>query len=89
VDLDKLKKFRIIDTWYANSPLFDKATMREELKEEIFRAIRQILSFERVPRPGIGKEKLEILHLHLLRGDRSRLSCRKGALRGLWFHETL
>ena len=48
VDLDKLKNFRIIDTWYANSPDFDKATMRDQLQEEIFLAGRQILSFERV-----------------------------------------
>jgi len=55
VDLNKLKKFRIIDTWYANSPAFDKATMRELLQEEIFRAGRQILSFERVRVPVTKK----------------------------------
>jgi formylmethanofuran dehydrogenase subunit E len=48
VDLNKLKKFKIIDIWYANSPAFEKATMRELLQEEIFRAGRDILSWERV-----------------------------------------
>ncbi|MGA2121487.1 MAG: formylmethanofuran dehydrogenase subunit E family protein [Methanoregula sp.] len=48
VDLEKLKKFPTIDTWYANSPAYDKATMKGALQDEIFRAGRAILSFERV-----------------------------------------
>lgn len=48
VDLEKLKKFRIIDIWYQNDPAYEKATMKEQLQEEIFRAGRQILSYERV-----------------------------------------
>ena len=55
VDLNKVRKFGVIDTWYANSPAFDKATMRELLQEEIFRAGRQILSFERVRVPVMKK----------------------------------
>ncbi len=46
VDLKKLRKFPVIDTWYANSPAYDKATMKDILQAEIFRAGRQILSYE-------------------------------------------
>ena len=48
VDLKKLKIFPVIDIWYANSPCFDKPTMKETLQDEIFRAGREILSYERV-----------------------------------------
>jgi formylmethanofuran dehydrogenase subunit E len=56
VDLAKLKKFRTIDTWYANSPEYDKATMKDSLQDEIFRAGRKILSFERV-RVGVNAKR--------------------------------
>jgi len=55
VDLEKLKKYRFIDIWYANSPAFDKTTMREQLQDEIFLAGRKILSFERVRVPVVKK----------------------------------
>jgi formylmethanofuran dehydrogenase subunit E len=48
VDLEKLKKYPTIDTWYANSPAYDKHTMKERLQDEIFRAGRNILSSEKV-----------------------------------------
>lgn len=48
VDLEKLKKYPLVDIWYANSPAYDKHTMKERLQDEIFRAGRNILSFERV-----------------------------------------
>ena len=48
VDLEKLKKYATINIWYANSPAFDKHTMKERLQEEIFRAGRNILSSEKV-----------------------------------------
>ena len=48
VDLEKLKQYPTIDTWYANSPAYDKHTMKDRLQDEIFRAGRNILSFERV-----------------------------------------
>jgi len=48
IDLEKLKRFPIIDIWYANSPTYNKSTMDILLQEEIFRAGRDILSFERV-----------------------------------------
>jgi formylmethanofuran dehydrogenase subunit E len=48
VDLKKLKNYPVIDTWYANSPAYDKHTMADELQDEIFRAGRDILSFEKV-----------------------------------------
>jgi len=79
VDLKKLKTFRIIDTWYANSPAFDKATMREKLQEEIFRAGRQILSFEWVRVPVMKKRSWksvtcsscgETVPDYLIEGDR-------------------
>jgi len=46
IDLEKLKKFPVIDSWYANSPAYDKKTMDESLQQQIFRAGREILSFE-------------------------------------------
>ena len=48
VDLEKLKKYPTVDTWYANSPAYDKHTMKGLLQDEIFRAGRAILSHERV-----------------------------------------
>ena len=56
VDLEKLKKYPTIDLWYANSPAYDKHTMKKRLQEEIFRAGRNILSFERV-RVAVKKKK--------------------------------
>jgi len=56
VDLEKLKKYPVIDIWYANSPLYDKHTMKGDLQDEIFRAGRTILSFERV-RVMVKKKK--------------------------------
>jgi formylmethanofuran dehydrogenase subunit E len=57
VDLNKLKKFRVIDIWYANSPEYDKKTMDGTLQTEIFRAGREILSSERVRVKVTGKRK--------------------------------
>ncbi|OPY35539.1 MAG: FmdE, Molybdenum formylmethanofuran dehydrogenase operon [Methanoregula sp. PtaU1.Bin051] len=57
VDLKKLKKFPIIDMWYANSPDYDKKTMDGKLQTEIFRAGRKILSSERVRIRVAGKRK--------------------------------
>jgi formylmethanofuran dehydrogenase subunit E len=48
VDLKKLKKYPTMDIWYANSPAYDKHTMKDQLQDEIFRAGRDILSFEKV-----------------------------------------
>ena len=48
VDLEKLKQYPTINSWYANSPAYDKQTMKERLQEAIFRAGRNILSSERV-----------------------------------------
>ena len=59
VDLVKLKKFPLIDIWYANSPCFDKPTMKDTLQDEIFRAGREILSFERVRVAVSPKRKWE------------------------------
>jgi formylmethanofuran dehydrogenase subunit E len=56
VDLEKLKKYRTVDIWYANSPAFDKKTMKGQLFDEIFSAGRSILSFERV-RVTVQKKK--------------------------------
>ncbi|MDD1693502.1 MAG: formylmethanofuran dehydrogenase subunit E family protein [Methanoregula sp.] len=56
VDLKKLKKYSLINTWYANSPAYDKHTMKEKLLDEIFRAGRNILSFEKV-RVGVKTKK--------------------------------
>jgi formylmethanofuran dehydrogenase subunit E len=48
LDREKVKKYPIIDLWYANSPQYVKATMRDALEEEILRSGRDILSSERV-----------------------------------------
>lgn len=48
VDLEKLKQYPTIDIWYANSPAYDKHTMKGTLQKEIFRAGRSLLSFEKV-----------------------------------------
>jgi len=48
VDLKKLRKYPTIDIWYANSPAYDKHTMKDLLQEEIFKAGRNILSVENV-----------------------------------------
>lgn len=48
VDLKKLKKYPVIDIWYANSPAYDKHTMKDQLRDEIFRAGRDILSYDKV-----------------------------------------
>lgn len=57
VDLEKLKKYPTVDIWYANSPAFDKKTMKGLLFDEIFRAGRSILSFEHVRIPVQKKKK--------------------------------
>ena len=57
VDLTKLKKYPTIDIWYANSPAYDKHTMKDLLQDEIFRAGRNILSSERVRVPVTKKKK--------------------------------
>ncbi|MFA4875822.1 MAG: formylmethanofuran dehydrogenase subunit E family protein [Methanoregula sp.] len=56
VDLEKLKRFPTIDIWYANSPAYDKHTMKGLLQDEIFRAGRTILSYEKV-RVAVKKKK--------------------------------
>jgi formylmethanofuran dehydrogenase subunit E len=56
VDLEKLRHYPTIDIWYANSPAYDKHTMKDRLQDEIFRAGRNILSFERV-RVMVKKKK--------------------------------
>jgi formylmethanofuran dehydrogenase subunit E len=48
IDLEKLKRYPVIDMWYANSPEYNTSTMDIPLQEEIFRAGCGILSFERV-----------------------------------------
>jgi formylmethanofuran dehydrogenase subunit E len=79
VDLEKLKKYPTIDIWYANSPAFDKKTMKGKLFDEIFRAGRQILSCERVVVPVNKKKKWtsvtcticgESIPDYLMEGDR-------------------
>ena len=56
VDLEKIKKFPVIDKWFANSPEFKKHTMGVLLQEEIFRAGRNLLSYEKVRVPVKLKE---------------------------------
>jgi len=56
VDNEKLKKYPMIDSWFANSPAYDKHTMSDRLEEDIFSAGRKILSSERV-RVSVEKKK--------------------------------
>ena len=48
VDAEKLQKYRIINAWYTHSPGFDSSTMVYPLIDEILKAGRDILSFQRV-----------------------------------------
>jgi formylmethanofuran dehydrogenase subunit E len=57
VDLEKLKQYPTVDLWYANSPMFDKMSMKGTLFDEIFRAGRNILSSEKVRVPVKQKKK--------------------------------
>lgn len=57
VDEEKLRKFSVIDMWYANSSAYDKHTMDLLLQEEIFRNGREFLSFEKVRVPVRSKQK--------------------------------
>jgi len=79
VDLKKLKNYPTVDIWYANSPTFDKKSMKGQLFDEIFRAGRNILSSERVRVTVKRKEKWssvtcpccgEIVPDYLMEGDR-------------------
>jgi formylmethanofuran dehydrogenase subunit E len=55
IDLEKLKRYPIIDLWYENSPAYNKSTMDISLQGEIFRAGRDILSYEHVRVSVTGK----------------------------------
>jgi len=57
VDPRKLENYTIINTWFTNSPAFNKLTMATSLMEEIFTAGRNILSFERVRVKTSQKQK--------------------------------
>jgi formylmethanofuran dehydrogenase subunit E len=92
VDLEKLKNYPVIDTWYANSPAYDKHTMKGRLQDEIFRAGRMILSYERV-RVMVKKKKAwssvtcsccgETIPDYLIEGDRC------GACGSMKYYETI
>ncbi|MFZ1127192.1 FmdE family protein [Methanoregula sp.] len=56
VDPQKIRQFPVIDIWFANSPTFNKHTMGTNLQEQIFRAGRKILSYEKVRVPVKIKE---------------------------------
>lgn len=48
VDAKKIKRFPIIRAWYTHSPEFDSMTMMYPLIDEILKAGRDILSYQRV-----------------------------------------
>ena len=48
VDIKKLQHYPTINLWFTNDPLFNPVSMKDTLIEEIFKAGRNILSFERV-----------------------------------------
>ncbi len=79
VDQKKLKSYPIVDIWYANSPAFNRNTMKGQLFDEIFRAGRNILSSEKVRVTVKKKEKWfsvtcpccgETVPDYLIEGDR-------------------
>ncbi len=45
-DPKKMENYHTINTWFINSPSYDRHTMAESLQEEILLARRDILSFE-------------------------------------------
>jgi len=57
VDEKKLKNYPTIAIWYANSPAYDKHTMKGKLIDEIFRAGRDLLSAEKVKVLVVRKKK--------------------------------
>ncbi|HPD75848.1 MAG TPA: FmdE family protein [Methanoregulaceae archaeon] len=57
IDMKKLRNFPVIESWYANSPSYDKKTMDESLQQQIFRAGRDILSYEWVRVNIFGRSK--------------------------------
>ncbi len=57
LDLEKMKNYPTLDLWYSNSPAFDKRTMGDKLRDDIFRAGRDLLSFEKVRFPVRAKKK--------------------------------
>ena len=48
IDPLKLKQYPLIENWYSNSPEYNKRSMEMTLQDDIFRAGRDVLSFERV-----------------------------------------
>lgn len=57
VDMEKIKQFPIIDAWFSNSPAFHKHEMGTALHEQIFKAGRNLLSYEKVRVPVTLKEQ--------------------------------
>jgi len=57
LDLEKVKNYPTLNLWYFNSPAFDKRTMGDKLRDDIFRAGRDVLSFEKVRIPVRAKKK--------------------------------
>ncbi|MGA2162504.1 MAG: formylmethanofuran dehydrogenase subunit E family protein [Methanoregula sp.] len=56
IDLEKIKQVPVIESWFSNSPSFNKHTMGIALQEEIFRNGRKLLSYEHVRVPVKFKE---------------------------------
>ena len=92
VDKDKLKQYPTIDIWYANSPAFDKKTMKGRLFDEIFSAGRKILSSQKVRVTVKQKKKWksvtcpccgESVPDYLIEGDRC------GACGSMKYYETI
>jgi len=48
VDAKKLKQYRVLNAWYTHSPGFNSETMIYPLMDEILKAGRDILSFQKV-----------------------------------------
>lgn len=57
LDMEKLKKYPTILSWYNNTPAFKPATMKKKLADEILAAGRDMLSHERIRMNVTHKKK--------------------------------
>lgn len=57
LDPKKFKDARILEAWFANTPAFDKKTMKKGLVEEILNLGRDMLSYEKVRVSVTPKQK--------------------------------
>lgn len=57
LDPKKMSRYPTLSAWFSNTPAFDGKTMKKALTDEILKAGRDMLSYERVRIPVIQKKK--------------------------------